>query len=199
MTPTERILHAVETGIELKRRFFSAQSTEILRAATVMGQAVQKGGKLLIFGNGGSAADAQHFAAELVHRLDHTRPERPGIPALALTTDSSTLTAIANDASFLQVYSRQINALGRAGDVAVGISTSGTSKNIVEAIRQARTQGLATVGLLGNDGGTLRDLVDVALVVPHTNTPRVQEVHLLIEHLLCELIEDFLFPPEQNS
>lgn len=197
MDRLKAIQDTIQTSIELKRRFFDEHAEAVIEAARQTAEAIRRGGKILIFGNGGSAADAQHFAAELVHRLDHTRPERPGIPALALTTDSSTLTAIANDASFHQVFSRQIAALGRPEDVAIGISTSGNSPNIVEAIRQARHMGMVTIGLLGKDGGQLRELVDLPLIVPHHITARVQEVHLIIEHLLCELIEEELFPVSQ--
>lgn len=197
MDRLKAIQDTIQTSIELKQRFFAEHSETILKTARQTAEAIRRGGKILVFGNGGSAADAQHFAAELVHRLDHTRPERPGIPALALTTDSSTLTAIANDASFTQVFSRQIVALGRPEDVAIGISTSGNSPNIVEAIRQANQMGMFTIGLLGKDGGQLRELVDIPLIVPHHITARVQEVHLLIEHVLCELIEEELFPVSQ--
>ncbi len=188
----EKISATVEAGLTLKRRFFAESAGDIVRAAELIAAAIRAGGKLMICGNGGSAADAQHIAAELIHRLDHTRPERPGIPALALTTDSSTLTAIANDADFRIVFSRQVSALGGPGDVLLGISTSGNSGNVVEAVQVARALGLKTVALLGNDGGRLRELADVALIVPAAVTPRVQEVHLVIEHLLCELIEDLL-------
>ncbi len=197
MDRLKAIQDTIQTSIELKQRFFAEHSETVIEAAQQTAEAIRRGGKILIFGNGGSAADAQHFAAELVHRLDHTRPERPGIPALALTTDSSTLTAIANDASFTQVFSRQIVALGRAEDVAIGISTSGNSPNIVEAIRQANHMGMVTIGLLGKDGGQLRELVAIPLIVPHHITARVQEVHLIIEHVLCELIEEELFPVRQ--
>ncbi len=188
----EKISATVEAGLALKHRFFAESARDLVRAAELIADAIRAGGKLMICGNGGSAADAQHIAAELVHRLDHTRPERPGIPALALTTDSSTLTAIANDADFRIVFSRQVSALGKPGDVLLGISTSGNSGNVVEAVQVARALGLKTVALLGNDGGRLRELADVALIVPAAVTPRIQEVHLVVEHLLCELVEDLL-------
>jgi D-sedoheptulose 7-phosphate isomerase len=148
--------------------------------------AVRAGNKLLFFGNGGSAADAQHFAAELVIRF--TRDRKP-IPAIALTTDTSALTAGANDLGFDQVFSRQIAALGRPGDVAVGSSTSGRSANVVEAFKTAREMGLKTVAFTGGDGGELSGLADVILIVPSKVTARIQEMHLTIGHLLCGALE----------
>jgi D-sedoheptulose 7-phosphate isomerase len=144
------------------------------------------GGKLLVCGNGGSAADSQHLAAELAGRYLH---DRPGWPALALTTDSSALTAISNDYGFERVFARQVEALGRAGDVLLVISTSGNSANCREAARTARALGLRTHGLLGQDGGALRAEVDAAIVAPGEATPRIQEMHLTLIHLLCELLE----------
>lgn len=144
------------------------------------------GGKLLVCGNGGSAADSQHLAAELAGRYER---QRSGWAALALTTDTSALTAISNDFGFEKVFARQVEALGRSGDVLLVISTSGNSANCVEAVRSARAQGMATHGLLGGDGGTLRDLVGGALLVPVTDTPRVQELHIVLIHMLCELLE----------
>jgi D-sedoheptulose 7-phosphate isomerase len=142
---------------------------------------------VLVFGNGGSASDAQHFAAELVGRFMR---ERAAMPALALTTDTSVLTAIGNDYSFRQVFVRQVEALGRAGDVAFGISTSGESANVVDAIRAARARGLRTIGLTGRDGGTLGREADIHVNVPDANTARVQEVHRTLLHVMCELIEN---------
>jgi len=148
--------------------------------------AVRAGHKLLFFGNGGSAADAQHFAAELVIRF--TRDRKP-IPAIALTTDTSTLTAASNDLGFDQVFARQIAALGRPGDVAVGSSTSGRSPNVIEALKTARQLGLKTVAFTGRDGGELTGLADVALVVPSQVTARIQEMHLTLGHMLCGALE----------
>lgn len=163
----------------------------MLRAGELLASALRNRSKLLIFGNGGSAADAQHFSAELVNRF---RFDRRGLPAIALTTDSSTLTSIANDADFEFVFSRQIEALGLPGDVAVGISTSGNSPNVLRGIESARAAGLTTLALAGRDGGNLRPLADLCLTVPHRETSRVQEVHGLLIHLFCEMIEDALFP-----
>jgi D-sedoheptulose 7-phosphate isomerase len=147
---------------------------------------IRRGGKLLIFGNGGSAGNAQHIAAELVIRY---KTDRAAIAAVALTVDVSTLTAAGNDMGFDAVFSRQVQGLGRAGDVAVGISTSGRSPNVLAALREARTRNLATTGLIGGDGGPMRSLCDAAIVVPSTVTARVQEMHLLVSHMLCKALE----------
>jgi len=188
----ERINEMVTESFDVKCRFFGFAAPEIARAARMIIQSMRAGGKLLIFGNGGSAADAQHIAAELAFKMDRNRP---ALPAIALTTDTSLLTAISNDSSFQYVFSRQIAALGRAGDVALGISTSGNSPNVVEGIRQARRMGIGTIGLLGGDeGGRAASLVDLPLIVPTRNTPRVQEVHIEVGHILCQLIEDAMFP-----
>ncbi len=158
----------------------------IARAAELLVRSLSSGGKLLIMGNGGSAADAQHFAAELVGRF---RRERKGLPALALTTDSSILTAVGNDYGFDTVYSRQVEALARPGDAVLGISTSGRSVNVVQALAAARQAGCVTLALTGGDGGALQELADLAIVVPSEQTPFIQEAHVTIIHILCDLIE----------
>ena len=147
---------------------------------------IRRGGKLLIFGNGGSAGNAQHIAAELVIRY---KTDRAAIAAVALTVDVSTLTAAGNDMGFDAVFSRQVQGLGRPGDVAVGISTSGRSPNVLAALQEARRRNLATTGLIGGDGGPMRALCDAAIVVPSTVTARVQEMHLLVSHMLCKALE----------
>jgi D-sedoheptulose 7-phosphate isomerase len=144
----------------------------------------------LIFGNGGSAADAQHIAAELVNRLNH---DRPPIAAIALTTDSSILTSVGNDSTFDELFERQLRALGRAGDVALAISTSGNSPNVLRAVEAARELRIKTIGLAGRNGGRLAGAVDLALVVATESTQRIQETHITIGHILCELIEEALF------
>ncbi|MEW5838898.1 MAG: SIS domain-containing protein [Pseudomonadota bacterium] len=149
--------------------------------------ALRNGGKILICGNGGSAADAQHIAAELVGRFGHTRR---GLPALALTTDSSALTSIGNDFGFDAVFSRQVEALARAGDVLIGISTSGNSRNVLAATQSARQLGVTTLGLLGGTGGALKDVLDHALIAPSADTPRIQECHILIGHIWCAMIDE---------
>jgi len=168
--------------------FFRTRSGILEAAAGAIAASVRAGGKVLLFGNGGSAAEAQHFAAELVNGMRHTG--RPPIPAIALTTDTSSLTAIGNDRGFALIFSRQVEALGRLGDVAVALTTSGTSPNVVEALKTARTKGLLTVGLTGEGGGEVAPLADHLLDVPSRSTPRIQEAHLFILHLLAEELED---------
>jgi D-sedoheptulose 7-phosphate isomerase len=150
---------------------------------------LRQGGKLLLFGNGGSAADAQHIAAELVNKL--CGEERMELPAIALTTNSSILTSIANDYDYSQIFSVQIRSLGKKDDIALGITTSGNSPNVIEGIKSAKKLGLKTIAFLGADGGKLKDLVDHFLLVPHKSTPRVQEVHIIMAHLICQLINDW--------
>lgn len=149
-----------------------------------------RGGKLLVMGNGGSAADAQHFVAEIVSRF---KMERRGLPAIALSTDTSILTAIGNDYGFDRVFSRQVEALAVSGDVIVGISTSGNSINVLKALQLAREKGCRTVALLGNGGGTIKDVCDLALTVPTSDTPRAQEGHITIIHIVCDLLEKAMF------
>ena len=154
----------------------------------VCGEAILRGNKIMLAGNGGSAADAQHLAAEFVGRF---LKERRGLPAIALTTDSSILTAVGNDYGFEEVFARQVLAIGREGDVFIGLSTSGRSRNVIRAVEEAKGKGILTVGFLGggNDGGELGRLADFAVVVPSMVTARVQEMHILIGHILCEYID----------
>ncbi|GAB7028362.1 D-sedoheptulose 7-phosphate isomerase [Geotalea toluenoxydans] len=165
-------------------------SPKIAAVVELLADALGNGKKLLVMGNGGSAADAQHLVAELVGRF---KMERRGLPAIALTTDTSILTAIGNDYGFENIFSRQIEALARPGDVVVGISTSGTSKNVYKALLVADELGCRTIGLLGRDGGTITEIVDVPITVPCDDTPRVQEGHITIIHILCDLLEKRLF------
>jgi D-sedoheptulose 7-phosphate isomerase len=182
-------LHA---SADTKRRTAEVVEDAILAASDLIAQAFRADAKVLICGNGGSAADCQHMAAEFVSRLSKDF-ERPGLPAIALTTDTSFLTAFANDCGFDGVFERQVQALGRPGDVLIGISTSGESPNVVRAVRYARGAGLRSVVLTGARG-QLVSLADVAIAVPSTNTQHIQETHLAIEHLLCWLVERSLFP-----
>jgi D-sedoheptulose 7-phosphate isomerase len=168
-------------------RFFETRSGVLESAAEAIVRSVRAGGKVLLFGNGGSAAEAQHFAAELVNGMRHRG--RPPIPAIALTTDTSSLTAIGNDRGFALIFGRQVEALGRPGDVAVALTASGTSPNVVEALKTARAKGLVTVGLTGEGGGEVAPLADYLLDVPSRSTPRIQEAHLFILHLLAEELE----------
>ena len=183
----ERVLAIAAESVALKQRFFADNAGLLVAVAGRISESLRAGGKVLAFGNGGSAADAQHFAGELVGRF---LKERPGLPALALTTDPSVMTAIANDLGYDQVFRRQVEAHGRRGDVAVGISTSGRSPSVLEALRLARERGLVTVGLTGAGGGALPGLVDYLIDVPHRETPRIQEVHAMVVHILCELVEE---------
>lgn len=188
---SERLSAIVAQSLETKREFFAAHSSKVEQAAEMISASLRSGGKLLIFGNGGSAADAQHVAGELVNRF---LQQRRALPAIALNTDGGVLTCIANDTGFENVFSRQIEALGREGDVCIAISTSGQSENIVVACEQARSQGIKVIGLLGRDGGKVAPLCDLALIVPSADTQRIQETHNLIGHILCELIESTVFP-----
>jgi len=163
-----------------------AGSDGLDKAAETIVRSVKKGGKILAFGNGGSAAEAQHFAAELVNRF---MIERKAIPAIALTTDASALTSIANDRSFEKIFSRQIEAFGAKGDVAIALTTSGRSQNIIEGLKAAKAKGLATIALTGEGGGAVAGLPDVLLYVPSKSTPRIQEAHLLILHMIAEAVE----------
>jgi D-sedoheptulose 7-phosphate isomerase len=178
---------AAEESAALQRRFFAEKAGLILAVGNRIADGLRAGGKVLTFGNGGSAADAQHFAAELVGRY---LKDRPAWPAIALTTDSSILTAVGNDLGYEAVFRRQVEALGRPGDVAIGISTSGRSPNVVAALAKAREMHLVTVGMTGEGGGKLAGKVDYLLDVPYPGTPRVQEVHALVVHVLCQIVEE---------
>ena len=167
----------------------------IAKIAEVIIQAYRKGKKVILFGNGGSAADAQHIAAELVGKY---YLERAPLPAIALTVNTSSLTAIGNDYSFAQVFAKQLEALGEAGDVAIGISTSGNSENVLEALRVAKTKGLITIGFTGEEGGKLKDVVDYCLHIPSNDTPRIQEGHITVGHIICEIVERELFGPDEK-
>lgn len=167
----------------------------VIEAAAAIGAALEAGGKLLLFGNGGSAADAQHVAAELVGRFER---ERTGMAAMALTTDASVLTSIANDYGFERVFARQVEALGRQGDVAFGISTSGASPNVVHALVAARALGLQTIALTGNDGGAAGRAVAIHVNVPSPSAARVQEVHRTLLHVICDLVERALSTAEST-
>jgi len=187
---TNRISASVSESLKLKQEFFASHSDDVERAASMIAGSLSSDHKLLIFGNGGSAADAQHIAGELVNRF---LQQRRGLPAIALTTDGGVLTCIANDVGFEKVFARQVEALGNEGDVCLAISTSGQSANVVAACEQARSQGIKVIGLLGCDGGKVAPLCDIALIVPSNDTQRIQETHNLLGHILCELIESEMF------
>ena len=185
------VLKILEESTRVKERFVKENTDQLLTAAQRLSTCFAANHKLLIFGNGGSAADAQHIAAEFVNRFT---VERKPLPALALTTDTSILTSISNDYSFDQIFSKQIKALGKKDDVALGISTSGNSRNVTLAIETARDMGLYTMGLIGCGGGELARCCDLALVVDSESTPRIQESHITAGHSLCELVDRILFP-----
>jgi D-sedoheptulose 7-phosphate isomerase len=187
----EKIQKLIKESIETKKSLLKDGIIEnIEKAARAIIESLKAGGKILVFGNGGSAADSQHIVAELVGRF---KKERKALAAIALTTNTSILTAIGNDYGYDVTFSRQVEALGRRGDVALGISTSGNSKNVIEAIRASRKFRISTIGLLGGNGGKLKRECDISIVVASKDTPRIQESHSLIGHILCELIEDELF------
>jgi D-sedoheptulose 7-phosphate isomerase len=190
----ESIESIVAASIDVKRRFFQECAGDVARAAGLFAAAFGAGRKLLICGNGGSAADAQHVAGEFVNQF--LKKGRRALPALALTTDGGVLTCVANDTGFEQVFSRQVEAFGERGDVLLAITTSGNSPNVVAAAETARARGMKVVGLLGRDGGTVRRLCDIALVVESRDTQRIQETHNLVGHVLCHLVENALFPDE---
>jgi D-sedoheptulose 7-phosphate isomerase len=185
--PRARVDKVFEATILLHERVRQMELTPVTRAAAAIGEAFAHGGRLFVFGNGGSAADAQHMAAEMVGRFAR---ERRALPALALTTDTSVLTSVANDYNFERVFVRQIEALGRPGDVAFGISTSGDSANVLRAIEAAKAGRLQTVALTGRDGGLIGAAAEIHINVPDDSTARVQEVHRTLIHAICELVED---------
>ncbi len=169
----------------------AALLNQVEKAVNLIVASLNAGGKVLIAGNGGSAADAQHFAGELVSRFNY---DRPGLAAIALTTDTSILTAIGNDYGYERLFSRQVQALGRKGDIFIAISTSGNSKNVLEGIAAARQAGLTVLGLTGQHGGAMKDLCDVCFCMPSKETPKIQEGHLMLEHIICGLVEARIFP-----
>lgn len=188
-----RVAEQFAESANLKLSASQPLSAPIVRAGVLLAEALRKGGKVLACGNGGSASDSQHFAAELINRFEM---ERAPLAALALTTDTSNLTSIANDYAYEQVFAKQLKALGRRGDVLLALSTSGNSANVLEAIRAAHELGVQVIGLTGNGGGKMAALLgagDVHIGVPHKRTARIQEVHLLVLHCLCDAIDYQLF------
>lgn len=183
----ERIKEIVLESIQVKEGLLKNNVSSILRICEAIIEALKKGGKLIIFGNGGSAGDSQHIAAELVGRF---KKDRPALPAISLTVNTSVITALANDFGYEAVFARQIEALGSRNDIVLGISTSGRAKNVAAGFRQAKKMGLKTIALTGGDGGELLKLADLSLVVPSCVTARVQEAHITIGHIICEMIEE---------
>jgi D-sedoheptulose 7-phosphate isomerase len=183
----ERVRESFAESARVKAATAQSAGPALAAAAQLLIDALRRDGRVLAFGNGGSAADAQHLAAELAGRFER---ERRALPALALTANTSDLTAIANDYGFERQFARLVEAHGRAGDVAIAISTSGRSENVNAAVREARARGLRTIALTGRDGGALAGLVDVAVIVPSDSTARIQEAHLTAIHVLCELVDE---------
>ncbi len=186
----EIIRRSVRESVALKERFFQENEDLIINAARVIADIFNDGGKLLLFGNGGSATDASHIAAEFVNRF---KRERPGLPAIALTTDMAVITSIANDYNYSDIFSRQLRSLGNEGDVVLAISTSGGSRNVLKAMDIARKKGMKRIAFTGSRGGKFAEKADFSFVVPSEDTPRVQEIHIMLGHMLCELVEGFLF------
>lgn len=189
------IENALRESLSLKEAFVRQNADKLVGLAETISSAFLNGRKLMLCGNGGSAADSQHIAAEFVNRFQR---ERAPLPALALTTDTSIITSVANDEGYKYVFSKQITALGEKGDILIAISTSGKSENILSAIHAAREGGIYAVGLTGGDGGKMLPLVDLALIVESLSTPRIQEVHILAGHLVCELVEYILIEGDRS-
>ncbi|MEW5766507.1 MAG: D-sedoheptulose 7-phosphate isomerase [bacterium] len=189
----ELIKQALAESAEIKSEL-AKEVNLIIKIAEAFMATYQQGGKVILFGNGGSAADAQHIAAELVGRF---KRERSALPAIALTTNTSILTALANDYSFDDIFARQVEALVKKGDLCLGISTSGNSPNVLAGIREAKKLGAKTIGFTGQSGGKLAGLTDLCLKVPSNDTPRIQEAHITIGHIICDLVERELFDRKQ--
>ncbi len=186
----ERILKAFEESAAIKEKFGRENIEKILEVSKIIAEAFKKGNKLLLFGNGGSATDASHIAAEFVNRF---RLERPGLPAISLNTDMAVITSIANDYDYTEVFARQLDSLAKDGDIVIAISTSGNSGNVLKAMDLAREKRLKTIALTGKKGNKLATMADYAFIVPSDNTPRIQETHITLGHILCQVVEELLF------
>jgi D-sedoheptulose 7-phosphate isomerase len=187
---SDRIIHLFDESADIKRRFARAHAEKMAHVAQLIGRALRDGYKVLLFGNGGSATDASHIAAEFVGRY---HKDRAPLPAMALATDMAAITCIANDYGFEEIFARQVLAHGRKGDIAIGISTSGNSPNVLKAVAAARETGLTTIAWTGGTGGKLAPIVDYAFIVPSIVTARIQECHATLGHVLCELVEEHVF------
>ena len=194
--PPARVRESLEESARVTGATAADHAEAVAAGAQLLIEGFRRGGKVLAFGNGGSAADAQHLTAELAGRFDR---ERPGLPALALTVNPSDVTAIGNDYGFAHTFARLIQAHGRSGDVAVAISTSGRAENVIAAAKEARARELRVLALTGKGGGELAQLADVAVIVPSDRTPRIQETHIAVIHALCALIDDALFPETRDT
>lgn len=185
---TDSLIESSETKLNIAQ----VCKEDIIKAAGILSDVYRKGNKLLLCGNGGSAADCQHIATELMIRLSH-HIQRPALPAIALTTDTSNLTAGGNDIGFENVFARNVEGIGNKGDALLAISTSGNSDNVIRAVEMAHNKGMMVIGLLGSDGGKLKPIVDLPIVIPSSNVQRIQEGHITVAHIICELVEDELY------
>lgn len=186
----ELIIKHFQESCKIKEKFMKENLDNIVEVVHLISNAFKDGKKLILFGNGGSATDASHIAGEFVNRF---QKERPGLPAIALNTDMAVITSIANDYEYSQIFSRQLKALGDEGDVVIGISTSGNSTNVIKAIESAKKKGMKTVAFTGKDGGKLSGKVDYSFIVPSDSTPRIQETHITLGHIICQMVEESLF------
>jgi D-sedoheptulose 7-phosphate isomerase len=192
----EKILKAFEDSISVKREFIKENIDAVIELSNIIADAFNSGSKLIIFGNGGSSTDASHIAAEFVGRF---KMERPALPAISLNTNMAVITAIANDYDFSEVFARQMKAHAQDGDIVIGISTSGNSANVVKAMETARSRGLKTIAFTGAQGGKLASKADHLFAVPSTDTPRIQETHIILGHVVCQMVEEILFKSHRNT
>lgn len=192
MNKEKFITESLKESSETKLKIEQGCKEDILKAVNILSEVYGNGNKLLLCGNGGSAADCQHIATELMIRLSH-HIQRPALPAIALTTDTSNLTAGGNDIGFENIFARNVEGLGNKGDALIAISTSGNSRNIIKAVEMAHKKGMKIIGLLGGDGGKLKPIVDLPIVIPSSNVQRIQEGHITVAHIICELVEDDLY------
>lgn len=192
MNKEKFIADSLNESAETKQKILQQCKDDILRAVDILTSTFRNNNKLLLCGNGGSAADCQHIATELVIRLSH-HIKRPALPAIALTTDSSNLTAGGNDIGFENIFARSVEGLGNKGDTLLAISTSGNSENVIRAAKKAKEKEIKVIGLLGNSGGKLKDIVDLPIIIPSSNIQRIQEGHITVAHIICELVEEELY------
>ena len=192
MNKEKFITDSLNESAETKQKILQHCKDDILRAVDILTKTFKNNNKLLLCGNGGSAADCQHIATELVIRLSH-HIKRPALPAIALTTDSSNLTAGGNDIGFNNIFARSVEGLGNKGDVLLAISTSGNSENVLRAVKKANEKGMKIISLLGGSGGKLKDIVDLPVIIPSSNVQRIQEGHITVAHIICELVEEELY------
>jgi len=194
MNKEKFITESLKESSETKLKIEQGCKEDILKAVNILSEVYGNGNKLLLCGNGGSAADCQHIATELMIRLSH-HIQRPALPAIALTTDTSNLTAGGNDIGFENIFARNVEGLGNKGDALIAISTSGNSRNIIKAVEMAHKKGMKIIGLLGGDGGKLKPIVDLPIVIPSSNVQRIQEGHITVAHIICELVDDLYGTP----